>query len=122
MHATASTLPTATRRFAAFALAFGLAGAGLRADTKDTDAFPTFDSYIKVSGQAPSITGNGAAYAERAHSPESGAYGIEDLHYYKDVNDATSLVIDGRALFGAELTNAGRRAIESVDARAAKPR
>ena len=76
MHATASTLPTATRRFAAFALAFGLAGAGLRADTKDTDAFPTFDSYIKVSGQAPSITGNGAAYAERAHSPESGAYGI----------------------------------------------
>ena len=34
--------------------------------------------------------------------PESGTYGIEDLHYYKDLNDTTSLVFDGRAMGGAE--------------------
>lgn len=101
MHATASALPSGTRRLAALTLAFTLTGIGLHAQ-KDTDAFPTFDSYIKVSGQAPSVTGNGAAYAERAHSPESGAYGIEDLHFSKDVNDNTSMVFDGRALFGSE--------------------
>ena len=102
MHATALTLPLGTRRLAALALALTCTGIGLRADTKDTDAFPTFDSYIKVSGQAAAVTGNAAAYAERARAPESGAYGIEDMHVSKDLNPNTSLIFDGRALTGAE--------------------
>jgi hypothetical protein len=101
MHAIALRLPPGARRLATLALVLGLTGTGLQA-AKDADAFPTFDSYIKVSGQAADVTGNGAAFAERAHLPESGAYGIEDLHFYKDVNDTTSLTVDGRALFGAE--------------------
>jgi len=104
MHATALTHPFGASRLApvALALALSLGGTGLRADPKDTDAFPSFESYIKVSGQAPAVTGNPAAFAERAHMPEAGAYGIEDLHYYKDLNDKTGLTIDGRALFGPE--------------------
>ena len=102
MHAIASSLPHRARRLATLALTLGLTGTVLRAAPKEADAFPTFDSYIKVSGQVADVSGNGAAYAERAHIPESGAYGIEDLHFYKDVNDTTSLTVDGRALFGSE--------------------
>lgn len=92
----------AARRIAALTLILGLTGSGLCAADKDTDAFPAFDSYIKVSGQAPSISGNAAAYAERARSPESGAYGIEDLHLNKDLSKDINLAIDGRALSGPE--------------------
>jgi hypothetical protein len=102
MHATAFTSFPRTRWSATLALAFGLIGAGLRADPKDTDAFPTYDSYIKVSGLAPSVTGNGASYAQRAQTPDWGSYGIEDMHLSKDLDDATNMIINGRALVGAE--------------------
>ncbi len=65
------------------------------------DAFPIFESYIKVTGQAAAISGNGAAYQTRARQPENGGAGIEDLHYSKDTKE-TSLVLDGRALSGVE--------------------
>src|SRR6478736_316980 len=57
MHATASSLSFRAHRLAALALALSLTGAGLQAAPKDKDAFPTFDSYIKVSGQAADVTG-----------------------------------------------------------------
>jgi len=67
-----------------------------------TDAFPNFDSYIKISGQAPSVTGDGAAYARRTQLSQDGGVGIEDLHYTKDLNKETSVVVDGHALAGSE--------------------
>jgi hypothetical protein len=70
--------------------------------SKQTDAFPVFDSFIKVSGKAPSITGNPAAYAERFRSPDNGSYGIEALHVTKEVDKDTTMEIDGKALTGAE--------------------
>ena len=37
------------------------------------DAFPDFESYIKVSGQAPWISGDGAAFAQSTGTPSTGA-------------------------------------------------
>ena len=71
--------------------------------TDNSDAFPTFDSYIKISGQAASITGNDAAYQQRyGQNADHVGAGIEDLHYLHDLNKTTSLTIDGKALTGAE--------------------
>ena len=89
---------------------FSLAGVGLYADTPaapagstlTSDAFPTYDSYIKISGQGASITGDKAAFRDRMRQPENGSYGIEDLRYIKDLSKETNLTIDGRALSGAE--------------------
>ena len=36
------------------------------------DAFPTFQSYIKITGQAPSITGDKAAFQARTRQSENG--------------------------------------------------
>jgi len=84
------------------ALALALCGTAGRADAIPSDAFPTFDSYIKVSGQSPSVTGNPAAYARRFQAPENGSYGIEALHYSKDLTKDVTMEIDGRALSGSE--------------------
>jgi len=79
------------------ALAFGpLAGAA------EADALPKFESYIKVSGQAASISGSDSSYQKRARGHVDGAVGLEDLHIYKDLSKTTSLTIDGRALAGPE--------------------
>ncbi|HVZ63360.1 MAG TPA: hypothetical protein VG936_02140 [Lacunisphaera sp.] len=85
-------------------LALALAATGARAENKplSADAFPAFDSYIKLSGMPASIAGNSAAFQERAHMPDSGAYGIEDLHLARDLQQDTTVEIDGRALTGAE--------------------
>jgi len=85
-------------------LALALSSVSLRADatSKQADAFPTFDSYIKISGKAPSVSGNPAAYAERFRSPDNGSYGIEALHLSKEVNKDTTMEVDGKALIGAE--------------------
>jgi len=101
MHAIATPLSHRARRLAALGLTLSLAGITLAAD-KDADAFPNFESYVKVSGKAPSVTGDPAAYAERYQVPEEGTYGIEDLHLSKDVGNDTTMVIDGKALFGSE--------------------
>jgi hypothetical protein len=67
-----------------------------------TDAFPDFESYIKVSGEAPWITGDPAAFANRTGTPSTGSGGIEDLFYTKDLSDTTTLTINGRALAGVD--------------------
>ncbi len=79
------------------------ASAPVRAAEKaPADALPNFESYIKISGQAPSISGNDAAFQARARQSSNGGVGIEDLHVLKDVTKKTTLVIDGKALVGSE--------------------
>ena len=83
-------------------LVLALTGLARGAEKLNADAFPQFESYIKISGQAPSVTGSDSAYARRFQKPASGAYGIEALHFAKDVKDGPSVVVDGRALTGSE--------------------
>lgn len=88
----------------------GLVGIGLallarlpaHAAGTEADAFPTFDGYIKISGQAPFISGDTAAFATRNGLPSAGAGGIEDLYYAKDLSKSTTLTANGHALAGAE--------------------
>ena len=79
-----------------------ISAARLFAAPAATDAFPAFDSYLKVSGERAWIHGNGAAYRSRAQAPENGGGGIEDFHYARDLNKTTTLTLDGRALAGVE--------------------
>jgi hypothetical protein len=67
-----------------------------------TDAFPVFESYVKVSGYAPWMDGDSAAFASHAGAPTAGAFGIEDLFYTKDLSDTTTVKINGRALDGSD--------------------
>lgn len=77
-----------------------------RAAATDTaalaDAFPSYESYIKVSGQAPWISGDAAAFATRSGTPAAGSGGIEDLYYTKDISDASTVKVNGHALGGAD--------------------
>lgn len=66
------------------------------------DAFPVFDSYIKVTGQSPWVSGSNSAYARRFQKPADGAYGIEALHFSKDMANDVSVEFNGRALSGSE--------------------
>ena len=66
------------------------------------DAFPTFDSYIKISGQSARIDGNEAAFQKRTNLSKSDGVGIEELHFSKDYDKGVALTIDGRALTGSE--------------------
>ncbi len=102
MHATNFTLRRGASVIACLALALGSVGVKAATAPKPADAFPVFDSYIKLSGKAPSVSGNPAAYAERFRSPDSGSYGIEALHFSKDVDKDVTMEIDGKALTGAE--------------------
>ena len=72
------------------------------ADKAQADAFPNFDSYIKITGQAASVSGNEAAFQSRAKQPSDGGVGIEDLHLSKDLSKTTTLTVDGKALTGSE--------------------
>lgn len=75
---------------------------GASAATPAADLFPNYDSYIKLTGKTATVTGNGASFARRAQFPENGAYGIEALRINKDIDDATALSIEGKALVGKE--------------------
>lgn len=79
-----------------------LSAAGAAGADKQTDAFPVFDSYIKVSGQAASVSGEGSSFARRYQTPENGALGIEGLYYTQDLGNDRSVVVEGKALAGAE--------------------
>ena len=72
------------------------------ADKPEADAFPNFESYIKISGQAPDITGDKAAFQNRVKQSSDGGVGIEDLHISKDTSKTTTIVLDGKALTGSE--------------------
>jgi len=68
----------------------------------NADAFPTYDSYIQVSGQEPWITGDRAAFAQRTGMPNTGTGGIENLAYSKDLSNSTTLLVNARALGGSD--------------------
>ena len=72
------------------------------ADKAQADAFPNFESYVKITGQAASVSGNQAAFQSRAKQPSDGGVGIEDLHVTKDLSKTSTLTIDGKALSGSE--------------------
>src|SRR5215217_8227698 len=67
-----------------------------------TDAFPTFENYIKLSGQTPWVSGNSAAYQKRTQTRADGSAGVEELHLSRDAGKDTTVTVDGRALAGAE--------------------
>ena len=68
----------------------------------NTDAFPSFDSYIKISGQSASIKGDGAALQKRTGQNENYGVGIEEFYYGRDLTKSTAMTIQGRALGGTE--------------------
>ena len=74
--------------------------ASSQAAGKDTDAFPLFDNYLNISGQSPWVDGHSAAFQTRNWTAKSGAGGIEDFRYSKDLSSDVSSVIDGHALAG----------------------
>lgn len=74
----------------------------LASDAPASDVFPDFESYIKVAGQAPWITGDNKAFEARAQQPSAGSVGIEDLYFAKDLNDTTSMTFTGHAMEGIE--------------------
>ncbi|MBI5691895.1 MAG: hypothetical protein HZC55_17580 [Verrucomicrobia bacterium] len=78
-----------------------LTGVSARAAAAAGDAMPEFQSYIKISGQAADISGSKASQAARTQEPKSGA-GIEELYYSKELSKTTNMVIEGKALSGAE--------------------
>src|SRR5690349_2819234 len=88
-------------RFLVLSALAALAGAGPLA-ASDSDAFPTFESFVKLGAQGVSITGDKNAYAQRFRSPSEGGVGLEGLHYYRELSRETSYTLDGRALAGVE--------------------
>ena len=92
---------TSLRNVSLFAcLALGLAHG---AETKaQTEAFPVFESYIKITGLAPSISGSDSSAARRTQVPTNGTYGVEAIHYAKEIDKDTNIEFDGRALSGSE--------------------
>ncbi len=66
------------------------------------DAFPNFESYIKISGQAPSVTGDVSSFQTRTQTQHNGGAGIEDYHYAKEASKDTTVQFDGHALVGTE--------------------
>ena len=103
---------------AAFALP-ALRAADTAAQTTG-DAFPTFESYIKISGYAPAVSGDKAAFATRTDNPSVGSYGVEDLFFTKDISDGTTMKIQGRALSGTDdylaSLNLTKDSLGSIDA------
>lgn len=75
---------------------------GATAATPAVDLFPNYDSYIKITGKTADVKGNGSSFARRMQFPENGAWGIEALRLNKDINDATALSVEGKALVGKE--------------------
>jgi hypothetical protein len=102
MHAKNFNLLRGASVIACLALALGSVGAKADTAAKPLDEFPAFDSYIKISGQAASITGNEAAFQKRLALPKDGGAGIEALHLNRDLGNDTTMVIDGHALFNTE--------------------
>src|SRR5208283_3785733 len=99
--------PSALRRSACLLCAgAALALPTTRAASTDTpvpsDAFPSYESYIKISGQAAWVNGDDASFPKTTGTPRAGAAGIEDLYYSKDINDNTTVTVKGRAMAGSE--------------------
>ncbi len=98
-----NALPLSLRRSTRALTCLGLAATAsqlLAAEPKDADPFATFQSYIKLSGFAPDVSGNDAAYARRYGTSANGSAGIEAFHIETDIDPKTTFVFDGHALYG----------------------
>ena len=102
MKANFSTLVRRASLLAGAALALTAVQTRGTEKTATADAFPNFESYIKISGKAASVTGDENAFQNRTQLPRNGGGGIEDLHYVKEVSKDTTMEINGHALAGAE--------------------
>lgn len=103
MHTTLSSIRRATGLLGlGAALALSLPYVAVADAPTNVDAFPSYESYIKISGQAPWITGDTSAFATRSGTPNTGSGGIEDLFYTRDLTDSTTMTINGRALAGVD--------------------
>ena len=103
MHSTFSSLLRCTGLACAGA-ALTFSGSRLHAasTTKEADAFPTYDSYIKVSGETPFITGDTAAFRAQNGTNANGTFGIEDLFISKDYANDVTVKVKGHAMDGSE--------------------
>ncbi|MCU0792081.1 MAG: hypothetical protein MUE42_04370 [Opitutaceae bacterium] len=96
------TLPRSRAVRALTAALLALPGTGLFAAATNSDAFPRFDSYVKVAGSAADITGDTSAFQARSGQAEPGSGGIEALHYGWGLPKDVELTMEGRALGGAQ--------------------
>ncbi len=102
MQATPLLLRRSACALAALALVV-LGATRVKADApaaSNADAFPTFDNYVKIGAFGPDMTGNEAAFQSRTRQSANGAIGIEDMYFSKDLENNTSMLIDGHALVG----------------------
>lgn len=83
---------------AAFLLAGILVAVPFARAAAEADAFPTFEDYLKLSGQAVWTDGHGAAFQAQNWTSKSGAGGIEDFLYSKDLSKDVTMKMDGHAL------------------------
>jgi hypothetical protein len=96
-----NAFPFSLRRSTCLLTCLGVTAAGSQLGAaEEADPFQAYSSYVKFSGQTAAITGNDAAYAKRQQTSPDGSAGLEDLHLVRDIDPATSLTVDGRALFG----------------------
>ncbi len=103
MHTTSSLLRIASLLCASAALTVPVTRLAAAAAPAEADAFPSYESYIKISGESPFITGDGAAFAARSGVPsKTGTYGIEDLFVTKDLAKDINLKMNGHAMDGSE--------------------
>ena len=91
-----------------------------RATGTETDAFPLLDNYLLLSGLGGTFDGHAAAFQAREWTSKTGAGGIEDFRYSKDVSKDVTLKVDGHALgftgdYLAHL-NLAKADVASVDA------
>ncbi len=103
MHTTSSLIRLASLVCAGAALSLPVTRLAAAGTPAEADAFPSYESYVKVSGESPFITGDGAAFAQRTGVPSTtGTYGIEDLFITKDLSKDTNLKVNGHAMDGSE--------------------
>lgn len=66
------------------------------------DAFPAPENYITVSGVAPFMSGDRAAFDTRTGTPSAGSGGIESMSYAKDLSSNSTVTVNGHALGGSD--------------------
>jgi len=68
----------------------------------DTDAFPVFDNYIKLSGQNAWVSKDKPAFQADTKNANGASGGIEDFRFEKDPTKDISIKTDGHAIGGSE--------------------
>ena len=73
------------------------------APASESDALPVFDeNYIRFSAGGIAYKGNKASGQARTQVPKVGAAGVEAFNYTKELSKASTMIVEGQALPGAE--------------------